>query len=58
MVLPVVRRRWVTAAMMAESGYEGDMDSLDTKPGFFDAQGYLGGAREAITAAGGTATEL
>lgn len=40
----------VTAAMMAEAGYQGDMDSLDTKPGFFDAQGYLGGARDAITA--------
>lgn len=40
----------VTAALMAEEGYQGDPDTIDTQPGFLEAQGYLGGERSAITA--------
>lgn len=40
----------VTAAMMAAEGYIGDVDSLDTQPGFLEAQGYRGGDRAAILA--------
>lgn len=45
----------MTASMMAGLGYEGDRDTLDTQPGFLEAQGYRGGDRAAITAdLGGT----
>ncbi|GAA2358411.1 MmgE/PrpD family protein [Dactylosporangium salmoneum] len=44
----------VTAAMMAEEGYEGDLTTLDTEPGFFEAQGYFSGSRAAILAELGT----
>ncbi len=40
----------MTAAMMASEGYQGDRDTLDTEPGFLEAQGYRGGDRAAITA--------
>ncbi len=40
----------MTASMMVAEGYEGDRDSLDTTPGFLEAQGYRGGDRSAITA--------
>jgi 2-methylcitrate dehydratase PrpD len=40
----------VNAALMAEAGYEGDLDPLDTEPGFFEAQGYVSGSRDAILA--------
>lgn len=38
----------ILAARMAAEGFEGDADVLDTKPGFFEAQGYIGGDREAV----------
>ena len=38
----------VTAAMMAEEGFEGDLDGLDIQPGFLEAQGYRSGDRDAI----------
>lgn len=40
----------MTASMMVAEGYQGDRDTLDTEPGFLEAQGYRGGDRSAITA--------
>ncbi len=44
----------INAALMAAGGYEGDLDPLDTEPGFFEAQGYLSGSRAAVLADLGT----
>ncbi len=40
----------VLAALLADAGYRGDHDSLDTEPGFLEAQGYGHVDRAAIVA--------
>lgn len=41
-----VAQTGVMAAALAQEGYIGELDVLDTKPGFFEAQGYRGAYEE------------
>lgn len=49
-----VAQTGIMAALLAQEGYVGERDVLDTSPGFFEAQGYMGAYRELLDCSTGT----
>lgn len=48
-----VAQTGIMAALLAQEGYIGESEVLDTTPGFFEAQGYMGAYRELLDCSAG-----